>query len=121
MTTCKGLIYHTMKSKIDPTPCKNKAKDQYGFCHVHKKQSKDYEYKLQHGYFYFEFKIQYEDYEPCSVRMRANQQMRLAIRDINEKYNVQGYLLTYNGDFIDLSLPAYIFDGCLLKLELKGG
>jgi hypothetical protein len=119
MDTCKAKIYHTRKSGLPTTQCTNKAKDHNGFCFIHKKQSQEYEYRLQHGF--IDIKIQYQNDEPCTVKMRAQQKMSLIIKPINEKYNIKNHLLTYNGDFIDLTLPAVIFDDLILQLELPGG
>lgn len=41
--TCRGFIYHTMKSKLPATPCMNKAKDEFGFCRRHHKQSQAFQ------------------------------------------------------------------------------
>lgn len=37
--TCRGFIYHT----VAPTPCKNKAKDEFGYCLKHQRQSKTFQ------------------------------------------------------------------------------
>ncbi|HSW76504.1 MAG TPA: hypothetical protein VLG50_05640 [Candidatus Saccharimonadales bacterium] len=112
MTTCKGLIYNTSKSRLPPTPCTNKAKDNNGFCGIHKKQSSDYIYKVN----IVQFKIIYQGCE-CAIKMRRNDPIGKVLFHVNERFGLVGHVLSYQGEFIDLTLPAYLFDGVTLSLD----
>jgi hypothetical protein len=114
METCKATIYHTNKSKLPSTRCQNKPKDTNGFCYKHKSQLRFNRNQVQ-------FKVQYLDHEPCDIKMRKDQPIGIIVNFLNQKYNVYNYILSYQGDFIDLSLFASLFDGLILTLEEMGG
>jgi hypothetical protein len=119
--SCKGIIYHTLKSKLDNTSCPNKAKDVNGFCLQHKKQSLAYERNRQiqqevYGFIEVNFKVYFGD-EYTYIKMRNNRPMSSILTPLYDKYQCFGYFLFHNNTTVDLSLPGELFDGMVLYLN----
>ena len=119
MDTCRGKIYYSIKSNLDAKPCSNKAKDPNGFCLQHKKQSQRYrnqkQYEASIGLISVEFKVYLMD-EEVIVKMRHHHQIGKSLKDVNEKFGCHNYKYAYNGDLVDLTLPAMIYDNKILNL-----
>jgi hypothetical protein len=122
--SCKGIVYHTLKSKLPATPCKNKAKDANGFCLQHKRQSETYarqqQINMEMGFTPVNFTV-YCDGESTEIRMRNNYRLSSIMNALYHKFNVNDYVLCYNGKSINLDSPGALVDGLTLELILPGG
>lgn len=127
MDTCKAIIYHTNKSKLPNTKCKNKAKDNNGFCLIHIKQSKSYEkmrqYEQKMGVGACMFSIIYynNDNMLTYFKCRDVQPLSLMLRNYEERFNLNECMLYYNNIPLDLQFPCGFYaNKTLTAIELGG-
>ena len=116
---CKAMIYHSTKSKRDPHRCANKAKDANGFCLRHQKKSKEWEYNQQYRRMVNQVEITvWYGQQFTTVRMNGSHKIGICLESVNQKFGVDNHTLYHNGNMVNLSSNANIFDGKDLQLTL---
>jgi hypothetical protein len=115
---CKGKIYPTTKSKLPVRRCNNKAKDNNGYCNMHKKQSAEYTHTRQAWADIDQARIliscsDKSIYEgEIEIRMKSESPVYSALNKACEYFGLDGadtdYALyyKYNGRYVEIDTPA---------------
>lgn len=130
--SCKGLIHYSCKSKKSPTRCKNKPKDNNGFCLKHKSQSLEQDRRLRMGIcttVSFRVRCLNDDTDSdendddvvyienhITIVGRPTQYLGTALKAASDYFGVVKHVFKYNNIYLDLTSHMNLVDNMIIDL-----